>query len=140
MTDPILVMERLDGHSMELDRLSKALAQTERELGGYVDGNGEKILGIEQEWESFRDDFECGMWDRHVKDDAKFPSEAMRLRLARREARPDLLGRYTTLLAKRKRLEKRIGSLKAGIDAQRSILSALKMEAEAAGAGLRRAA
>ena len=129
IADPIMVMERLDELSRELDRLSKELGETEREL-----------VPVEEAYEKALDVFECGCWDRHVKDDAKLPSGEMRLRLARREMNTKLLGQHASLLAKRKRLEKRIGSVKSLVEAQRSILSALKLEAEAAGTGLRRAA
>ena len=140
MSDATTVMDRLDKLSEELDELSKGLAYTERLLGGYVDENGEEIKGVEREYDDWLDVFEVGLWTAHTDEEAKLPSEAMRLRLARRQMPTDLLGRYSSLIAKRKRMEKRIGSVKVEIDAQRSILSALKMEAEASGAGLRRAA
>jgi chromosome segregation ATPase len=129
VSNAIACMEKLDGHSLELDELSKGLAETER-----------KLEPVEKQYEAFLDDFETAAWDRHVKDDAKLPPKDMRLRLARREMPSDLLGQHSALHAKRRRIEKRIGSLKAEIDAQRSILSALKLEAEASGNRLGRAA
>ena len=57
----------------------------------------------------------------------------MRLKLAHKAMDPGVLGRYIGLLNSRKRLEKRIGALKSAVDAQRSILSALKSELEAGG-------
>lgn len=140
MSDAIQVMETLDAHSAELDKLSKELATTERLLGGYTDADGVETKGVEAEYEAFLDNYECGCWDRHEKDEAKLPSEAMRLRLARREMPAELLGIYSSLVAKKKRIEKRIGSLKTQVSAQQSILAALRLEAEASGAGLKRAA
>jgi hypothetical protein len=77
------------------------------------------------------DIYETGLWDRHVRDEEKLPSAEMRLRLARREMPTEMLGAYTALMGKRKRLEKRLSSLKASVSAQQSILSALRTEVEA---------
>lgn len=120
MTDPGSVMVKLDGYALELDDRSKELAETSRELDD-----------VEQAYEAFVDDYETGLWDAHVKDEAKLPSESMRLKLAHRAMDPDLLGRYSRLVRKRKRLQERISALKADVSAQQSILSALKTEAEA---------
>jgi hypothetical protein len=62
----------------------------------------------------------------------------MRERLGRRKMPPEMLGAQRIPESKRKRLEKRVSTLKAEMDAQRSLLSAYKVEAEASGAGLRR--
>lgn len=140
MSDAATCMERLDSYSLELDKLSNELASTERLLGGWTNPDGQRVMGIEEEYETFLDRWETACWDRHEKDDAKLPAEKMRLRLARREMPSELLGKHTELLAKRKRIEKRISALKSEIEAQRSILSALKLEAEASGNGLRGAA
>jgi hypothetical protein len=140
MSDANQVMETLDAHSAELNKLSNELATTERLLGGYTDSDGVETKGVEAAYEAFLDVYECGCWDRHDKDGDKLPSEAMRLRLARREMPTEMLGTYSSLVAKRKRIEKRIGSLKTQVSAQQSILSALKLEAESSGAGLRRVA
>lgn len=140
MSSAVEVMGKLDRYAGDLDTLSNDLASTERELSGYILPSGIEVQGVEKEYEDWLDTFETGLWSKHVNDDAKLPSEQMRLRLARMEMPSDLLGRYTTLVAKRKRLEKRIGSLKTQVSAQQSILSALKLEAESSGAGLRSAA
>ena len=50
---------------------------------------------------------------------------------------PELLGRHDGLVHKRERMRKRISDLRLVIEAERSILSALKMEAEGAGFGRR---
>ncbi len=121
--DPASVLARLDEHSRELDQLSRDLAQLERDL--------EPITKL---YEDFVDDYETGLWDAHLNDEAKLPSEAMRLKLARRAlnaSAADVLGRYASLMASRKRIERRIASLKTSVSADQSILSALKVEMEA---------
>jgi hypothetical protein len=114
------VTGKLDQQATELDELSKTLASTER-----------KLEPLETFYEEALDDFETGCWDEHVKNEAKLPPAEMRERLARRTMPEKVLAERATLLAKRKRLEKRIKALGNAIDAQRSILSALKMELEA---------
>lgn len=121
MTDPAAVMAKLDQQAAELDELSKGLAVTER-----------KLEPLEAFYAEALDDFEVGCWDRHVKEEAKLPSADMRERLARRTMPDRVLSERAALLAKRKRLERRIKDLGGAIDAQRSILSALKSELEAA--------
>lgn len=129
MSEAIEPMLRLETFASELDTLSKQLGATEREL-----------VPVEAKYEHLRDSFETGLWEAHVKADAKLPSEAMRLRLFHKQLDPQLLGEHAGLIRKRKRLQERIGALKAAVSAQQSILSALKVEAEATGAGMRRAA
>lgn len=114
-------MQTLDSLARELDTRSKELAQTERDLEP-----------VENEYRTFVDDFEVGLWTRSQDEETfKLPSEALRLKLAHREMKPDLLGKYVGLMKRRKRLEQRIRDLRAVVDAQRSILSALKVEQEA---------
>lgn len=127
--NPIDCMEKLDTMAMELDSLSKGLAETERQLEP-----------VEKEYTDFVDDFETSLWDRHRDDGEKLPAEAMRRKLARRGMKDELRGRHDALTAKRKRLEKRIATLVREVSAQQSILSALKVEAEATNSGMRRAA
>lgn len=129
MSDAVSAMDALDRHAAELDALSNQGAQVERELEP-----------IERQYQDYLDAWEVGAWDRHVKDGEKLPSEAMREKLARRDLPTVLLGQYGELTARRKRIEKRVAALKTQISAQQSILSAYKLEAEASGAGLRRAA
>jgi phage shock protein A len=116
MSSVVEVTSRLDQMADELDKLSKELGQTERQLGP-----------IEASYEKFLDTYETGLWDKHVAGD-KLPPEGLRVRLAHRAIDAQLLGEYSELIRKRKRLEKRIKALGAAIDAQRSILSALKQE------------
>ena len=116
MSDVASVTGKLDAQAQELDKLSRELGQTERDLAP-----------VEECYESYLDTFETGLWDLHVAGD-KLPPAEIRLRLARREMDKALLGEYSALIRKRKRLEKRIKALGSAIDAQRSILSALKQE------------
>lgn len=130
MTTAAEAMDRLDGHSVELDSLSKALAEV-----------GRRLEPVELEYDEFIENFEVGLFLRSQEENGpKMPSEAIRLALARREMKPELLGAHEGLRRKRERLRQRIGDLKATIEADRSILSALKLEVEAAGGSLRRAA
>ena len=120
MPVPSEVMEILDSYARELDKLSGDLAGVERSLEP-----------VEVAYEAFLDDFEVGCWERHTGDEeAKLPSAEMRLRLARKAMDTELLGRYASLTASRKRIEKRISALGKAVSAQQSILSALKIELE----------
>lgn len=120
MSTPGEVMAVLDGHARELDALSSSLAAVERQLEP-----------VAVEYEAFLASHEIGLWAKHVNDGDKFPSERLRERLALRDMPAELYGRHTALVASRRRMEKRIGTLKAVVDAQRSILSGLKAELEA---------
>jgi hypothetical protein len=113
-------MVALDGIARELDDLSGSLAGVERQLEP-----------VESEYERFMASHEIGLWQAHIDHDAKLPPAGLRERLAHRDMPSELYGRHTALNASRKRMEKRIGVLKAASDAQRSILSALKVELEA---------
>jgi hypothetical protein len=57
----------------------------------------------------------------------------MRVRLFHHQMPKDLLERYTSLIAERGRLAKRISVLKAIVDSQRSLLSAEKAIIESGG-------
>ena len=120
MTDPGEVMAKLDTLATELDQRSKELADTER-----------KLEPIEKKYEEEMGDWEANLWDEHTASEQKWPPEKLRLRLAHRAMDERLLGAYGAGQARRKRLEKRIASVKVQVDAQRSILSALKAEMEA---------
>lgn len=121
MASAAQVMQTLDALASELDDKSKLLHQTELDL-----------LPVEEDYRRFVDDYEVGLWQRSQDEsDFKLPSEALRLKLAHKAMDPALLGRYVGLVKARRRLEQRIRDLKATVDAQRSILSALKVEAEA---------
>lgn len=120
MSSIVAVTAKLDEQAIELDTLSKALAETER-----------KLEPLEKFYEEAVDDFETSCWDAHVKEDAKLPPSELRERLARRTIPEQVLNERAGLLAKRKRLEKRIRHLGDAIDAQRSIVAALRSEMEA---------
>jgi hypothetical protein len=127
---PSQALERLDAHSVELGKLSAALFEV-----------NQRLETVEQSYQEFIDSYEVGLWLKaQEKNGPRLPSEALRLKLARREMAPELLGRRDGLVRKRERVKQRIGDLKTEIDADRSILSALKLESEAAGTGVRRAA
>lgn len=121
MPDVGAALSRLDDYSRTLDDLSKALADCARKLEPVAD-----------EYQDFIDTHELGLYDRsESEDDFKLPSEAIRLKLALRAMPLELRGRYRTLKASQDRMTRRLGDLKALVDAQRSILSALKTEADA---------
>jgi hypothetical protein len=120
MSDVAACIERLRECADELDTLSRQLHKTERDLEP-----------VEREYQQFVDDYAVGLWKKHQDEGVKLPPEALRLKLAEREMDPALLGRYVGLVMGRKRAEKRIRDLRSAVDAQRSILSALKTEMEA---------
>jgi hypothetical protein len=113
-------MTKLDELASELDTRSKELAQVERDLEP-----------VEARYEAFIGEWEYSMWEEASVSDTKWPPERLRLRMAHRAMPSELLGAFSTGQAKRKRLERRIGSVKVMVDAQRSLLSALKVEMEA---------
>lgn len=112
---------KLKDQADELDGLSRALHETER-----------RLEPVERQYRTFVDDFEVGLWKQHQDEGKKLPSEALRVKLAEQAMDPALLGQYVGLVMARKRAEKRIKDLRSAVDAQRSILSALKTEMEAA--------
>lgn len=116
-------MAKLDGLSVELGQRSTDLADVER-----------RLEPVEDEYRAFVDNYEVGLWTRSQDEESfRLPSAAMRLKLAERAMDPELLGRYVGYINSRKRLQQRIRDLKAQVEAQRSILSALKVEMEATG-------
>lgn len=120
---PQQALARLEASRAELDRLSGALFEVEHRLDD-----------VEKDYQDFVDDFEVGLYLKsETADGPKLPSEAMRLKLARREMAPELLGRRDGLVRKRQRIRQRISDVKAMVEADRSILSALKTEADATG-------
>lgn len=120
MTDVAECIAKLRESADELDTLSRRLHETERNLEP-----------VERDYRKFVDDYEVGLWRQHQDEGAKLPSESLRVKLAEKAMDPALLGRYVGLVMARKRAEKRIRDLRASVDAQRSILSALKVEQEA---------
>ena len=130
VADPMVVMRDLNHMAQQLAHLADLSAKVERDLDA-----------TEREYQQSVDDYEIGLWQRSEDEEGfKLPSEALRLKLAHRNMDPALLGRYMGLKASRERLDKRLRNLRSQIEAQRSLLSALKTEAEAGGGSLRRAA
>lgn len=119
--EAITARGKLREQAEELAQRSGELAQVSRDLEP-----------VEQEYRTFVDDFEIGLWKRSEDEkDFKLPAAALRVKLAHREMDPALLGRYVGLTRGRERLVQRIRDLKVEIEAQRSIVSALKTEMEA---------
>src|SRR5213080_1322612 len=114
-------MDKLAEYAAELDKLSQAQAEVSR-----------KLEPIETEYENFLRDFEVGLWRKveggHL---SRLPSESMRRHLAHSEISPELLGLRDGFRQSQDRISRRISHLKDMVDAQRSILSALKSEMEA---------
>jgi len=127
---PQEALDRLDDSRAELGRLSSALFEVNQRLDQ-----------VDHDYQEFIDNFEVGLYLKSEETDGpRLPSESMRQKLARREMDPELLGRRDGLIRKRERIRQRISDVKAMVEADRSILSALKVEAEASGNSLRRAA
>lgn len=120
MAEPAQVMATLDALATELGTRSAELADVERQLEP-----------VEIDYEDFVEAFVAGMFESH---EGRLPGEDVRRSLAHqrlREERPELLGRYRKLTRSRKRLQARIDTVSKAVGAQRSILSALKVEMEA---------
>lgn len=115
------VLGQLEGNRFELHHLAEGLANVERELHGTMANPG-----LEAAYRAYIDDYEIGLWTAHVDDGAKLPAKDLRLQLAHRSMDPALYGRYFALVKSRERMLSRISTLRVEIDAQRSILSALK--------------
>jgi len=103
MTEVRDAAEVLIRSSHELDDLSKNLMQVEVELAP-----------IERDLEVFVADFQVALYEEHRDKGERLPASEVRIALAHR-----VRGRQ------------RISDLKGIVDAQRSILSALKIEVEA---------
>ncbi len=114
-------MATLDAYAQELDGLSRSMLKVEQQLEP-----------IEREYQDFVDDYEVGLWQRSEDEpDFKLPPEALRVKLAHRAMAPELLGSRQGLRMQRERGMERIRAVKALVEAQRSILSALKSELDA---------
>lgn len=115
MITPGEALQRLDDHAKELEQLSEKL--------GLVSS---ALEAAERDYQNFIDSFEVGMYLQYDAENKRLPSEAMRLKLARREMRPELLGQRDELTRRRERIKQRISDIKVIIESERSILSALK--------------
>lgn len=117
------MMTELDVIAREMNQLSAGLAYVGRELD-VAPNDG---LSISDQYRTFIDEYEVGLYQRSVDDDDfKLPSEAMRLKLAHRAMDPVLYGRYHALVKSRERMVKRVSALKVLVEANRSLLSAMK--------------
>lgn len=116
MSDAVDCIQRLRELAEENERLSQELIRVERELEP-----------AQAEVDDFIGNYQIGLWQRSQDDkDFKLPAEALRILLAQKAMPPELLGRHRGLLASKDRLETRIRHVKTQVDAQRSILSAMK--------------
>jgi hypothetical protein len=120
-SDVINASLTLMASARELDELSKTLTGVERELEP-----------LETELSTWVEDFHAACWERHVMEEAKLPSSEIRVALAHKAFDREKYTRVLTLTAARNRGKRRISDLKGVVDAQRSIVSALKTEMEAA--------
>jgi predicted nucleic acid-binding Zn-ribbon protein len=138
--EPAQVMARLDDLACELDTRSKRLAEVERGLSGYRANDGSHVTGVEESYEDWADTWMIGKHEQYEADGKRLPTKEMLERMMRKEMPAQLLGTYRELRGERERLKRRIGDIKAQVEAQRSILSAAKQEMEATAPGLRGAA
>jgi hypothetical protein len=112
---PQQVGDEIQEMKRELNKLALGMAHVARELEP-----------VEKEYEKFVDDFEIGLWTKHVENGDKLPSEKLRRQLAHRAMPPELYGRYFALVHSRDRMVKRVSSLKVTINAAQSLLGAMK--------------
>lgn len=121
MSDVVTVRGKLAGQGSELERLSRALSDV-----------SDRFDPVAEKYRQFVDHHELGLLSRSETDDGyRLPSEALRLKLAHAAMNPEALGLYMGLKAKRDSLQREIRDLKAAVEVNRSILSALKVEMEA---------
>lgn len=120
MSDLIAASLTLVQKARELDDLSKRLDEIERELGP-----------LESALTEWVEDYHASCWTAHIEEDAKLPSESIRISLAHRSFDREKYQRILALRSGRTRRKRRISDLKEIVDAQRSIVSALKSELEA---------
>ena len=106
--------------TIELDRVSKALVQVERE-----------IEVLEPQVEDFLESFIAGLWDDSRATGERMPPEDVRKALANRALPKDVKDSYRAHLATRRRAKSRLADLREIVAAHRSIVSAAKTEMEA---------
>lgn len=107
----------------------RTLDELARELHGLADAGAKvarQLEPAEDEYTRFMDGYEITLWTEHVEDGRKLPPAPLRIQLAHKAMDPELYGRYFALVKSRDRIVKRIATLKTEIEAQRSLLSALK--------------
>jgi hypothetical protein len=116
--DVAAVMGKLDTLAVGLDTLSKELGEAER-----------LRAQAEDDYEDFIDNFVAGLYEQ--SGNKRLPGEDVRRSLAHKAMPAETLGQYRTLTRRAERLRRRIADVKVQVDANRSILSALKLEMEA---------
>jgi hypothetical protein len=113
-------MQVLDTRARELDKLSRDLADVQRELHP-----------LKRRCDHFVANHIAGQWKAHVDDGVKMARQDVAVILATQALPLEDRGRLETLTDSASRMQKRISDLRAEVDAQRSILSCLKVEMEA---------
>lgn len=116
------MLAELDRLARELDNVSKALVKTEQLLEP-----------VEEEYGAAIEAKLVALHDAALKDGSRVPRQEIVVAMARAEMPEQLRKNFDHLVALRRRGERRLSGLKATVDAQRSILSALKAELEATG-------
>jgi len=126
MADPIAVLGTLNDLASRLDEASRELfrlhEQHEQTAANYDDTTNDVL---------------CGLVDEYEQSEKRLPGEDVRNAIVTkhlREQEPILFGNYRRERAKIDRYERRAKRIEREIDAQRSILSFLKTEAEAGAA------
>lgn len=117
MTTPVEARVELDRLSRELGDLSTKLAQCSRALAP-----------TQREYDKFIENYEVGLFVKSEVNQTRLPGKEMRLKLARHDMDAELLGRYEGLKMQRDRMVQRIRDIKVEVNAQQSILSALREE------------
>lgn len=120
MADPLEALNRLDALARELDAVSRSLAEVEK-----------KLEPAEALHDDFAEEFLVHLHEEALANNQRLPRQEVCDALARRQMPTEIRKEYDHLLALRRRGERRLSALKSSVDAQRSILSALKTELEA---------
>jgi septal ring factor EnvC (AmiA/AmiB activator) len=114
MSDVAEARQKLIEYADELDKLSKDLADVQR-----------RLEPIETFYNDSIDDYIASLFERWESGESKWPSDDVRMKLARRAMDREVRDQYDALCASRDRMRKRISDLKSSVEAQRSVLSAL---------------
>jgi hypothetical protein len=120
VTEVMDASRTLMAKASELDELSKSMGNAELELAP-----------LEIELIEWVEDYHVTCWTEHIEKDAKLPAESVRIALAHRSFDREKYQKILLLRTRRDRYKKRLTNLREVVDAQRSIVSALKTELEA---------
>ena len=104
----------------ELDNVSKALVQVEKDL---------EVL--EPRVEDFLESFIAGLYEDSLAEGVRLPPEDVRKALAHKALPSELKAEYRANIATRRRCKSRLADLREIVAAHRSIVSAAKTELEA---------